>query len=163
MNIETVSKKLRDIGLVQVSTFEHANSAHFGYYDVSKLERLRVTLYNSRDQYAHIYFGKQEFVLKEEDKILQKVLECINQLSGDPVSEEDLEAARLVREVRTLRLAPEDKLLIRVRDKGMSKKALEKLTDMVLHWLGEKNSGRVLLVAGEVELTKVKSDEDNQK
>jgi hypothetical protein len=76
------------------------------------------------------------------------------------IPEEDIEAARMIREVKTIRLKPEDRLAIVVKSEEINRSSLDGLRKAMLRWLGEKNSNRVVVLVGDIELTKVRKEDD---
>lgn len=76
------------------------------------------------------------------------------------ISDADLEAARLIHEVKTVRLKPEDRLVVTVNQEGVDSRMLDNLRNALLRWIGEKNSNRVMVLVGDIDITKVRKEDD---
>lgn len=73
-------------------------------------------------------------------------------------SQENIKAARMVQEVRTLSLSPNDRLLVVVRDNASHLEMYE-VGNLFSQWLGDKGHNRVM-VTKSVQVTKVNKDGD---
>ena len=73
-------------------------------------------------------------------------------------SQENIKAARMVQEVRTLSLSPNDRLLVVVRDNASHLEMYE-VGNLFSQWLGDKGHNRVM-VTKSVQVTKVIKDGD---
>jgi ATP phosphoribosyltransferase regulatory subunit HisZ len=135
----------------------------YAYSDEQGLEAVRVT-YDHSDKTVTASSGKRSFTSTlDSDLIIQNVLELIEEVDKiDPPTEDDLKAAKLIREVKTLRLRPQDRLAVVIKNHeelNLTAKTLNDLRETMLRWIGEKNSGRVMILLGDIELTKISRDD----
>lgn len=164
--IKKLMEELSARGFVLVGVPEISGGSMIAvYYDADNFERIHVRA-NVANNISVIRSGQIEHITKQHEDVLSKVDSL---LAGLPAREEveptpeDLEAARLVREVRTLRLTEKDRLVLILKDLDVleDRVLIENLRNAVERWLGEKNSRKVMIMAGDVQITKLRS-EDNE-
>ncbi len=153
-SLNSFAETLKDLGYIQLTADSYSNSLIMGLYDDDRMERARVVV-NPLSSTVIIESGNQSFVYGALSDSLKKAKELAETKVVRNLSEEELSAARLVREVRTLRLAPDEKLAIIVKD-GSDSEQLQSLHEFVLRWLGEKDSRKVMIMMGDIEMVKVK-------
>lgn len=101
-------------------------------------------------KYARFVFGDCWKAFMKLREVNNEVFQEDNSAMFDP---ENMRAARLVQEVRSINLEPNDRLVVTVReDAGIEE--LETLADMFSKWLGDKGQHRVL-IAKNIDVKKV--------
>lgn len=112
---------------------------------------------DKEDKYARYVIGGLWNGFKRLKDLDQEIFAEDNAIMRDP---ENVRAARLIHEVRTIRLGPDDKLLIQVNEDVYSDNyALQNLANVVGRWLGDKGLHRAIILGKDVEFIGVYNEE----
>ena len=104
--------------------------------------------------YSGYTFGSLEAGLNKLKQLDDQIFSKENADMWDP---ESVRAARMIHEIRTLTLGPDDKLVVSVKDDvGMD--GLRALSDGISRWLGDKGHHRVIVMKG-ADIVKIERDD----
>lgn len=167
-NLENLDCILKQNGFVLVGVPELNRGKHeYALFDERNLITHRVKISDISklvelcDGYAntHLYIDHPSF-----PKELESFLSRLD--AGTEQPEKDLEVGRLIKEVKTVRLRPDDRLLVSLKEESLPenlqdrRNALNSFRESLLNWIGEKsNPGRVMIVIGDIDLQKVRKED----
>ena len=98
--------------------------------------------------------GDLDDAFEQVKKLDDKVLAADNEVANDP---ENIRAARLIHEVRTLNLGPNDKLVVIVDD-DVDSDQMRKCSEAMQRWVGDKGAHRVMVMK-KAKITKVTDEQ----
>lgn len=162
MKHEEFKEGLLDLGFIQIGIPDHSGQYVYAMYDENRIEKIRVKEEVEGAVTVEGFGGVNAYGKRE--LAYAHIEDLANDVEIDVLTDEELKAAsRLIREVKTLTLRPDEKLLVTLRDPDgiIDRTALNNLREHLLRWLGEKDARKIMMVVADVELTKVKIDDSS--